>query len=49
MIPSVAMAIVYGMLFPASHFGEVDDLETLLALSVALLANNIWGNVIGRQ
>jgi hypothetical protein len=29
------------MLFPASHLGEDDDPEMLLALSVALLANNI--------
>jgi hypothetical protein len=43
------MAIVYGMLFPASHFGEDDDLEMLLALSVALLTNKLQGNVIESQ
>jgi len=47
-MPPVAIAIVYGMLFPASHFGEDDNLEMLLALSVALLANNVWGVVIER-
>jgi hypothetical protein len=44
-----AMAIVYGMLFLASHFGEDDDLEMLLALSVTLFTKNIQGNVIERQ
>ncbi len=48
-MPPVAMAIVYGMLFPASHFDKEDDLEIMLALSVALLAKNVRGDVIKRQ
>jgi len=42
-MPPVAMAIVYGMLFPASHFDEEDDLEMMLALSVALLVKILGG------
>jgi len=48
-MPPVAMEIIYGMLFPASHFDKDDDLEMLLALSVALLTNNVQGDVIKRQ
>jgi hypothetical protein len=48
-MPPTAMAIVYGMLFPTIHLGEDDDKEMLVALSVALLVNNIRGNVIERQ
>ena len=48
-MPPVAMAIVYGILFPASHFDEEDDLEMMLALSVALLVKNVRGDVIKRQ
>jgi hypothetical protein len=48
-MPPVAMEIIYGMLFPASHFDKDDDLEMMLALSVALLAKNVRGDVIKRQ
>jgi hypothetical protein len=42
-MPPTAMVIVYGMLFPASHLGEDDGKEMLLALSIVLLQKLFGG------
>ena len=48
-MPPIAMAIVYGILFPSTHFQLDDDEELMLALSVALLSKDLRGDVIHRQ
>jgi hypothetical protein len=48
-MPASAMALVYGFLYPTTHF-DVDHYEELMmALSVALLSHDFRGDVIHRQ
>jgi len=42
--PPTAMALVYGLLFLLTHFDVENNEELMLALCVALLANNLRGD-----
>jgi hypothetical protein len=48
-MPPIAMALVYGFLFPLTHFDVENNEELMLALCIALLVNNLRGDVVHRQ
>jgi len=48
-MPASAMALVYGFLYPTTHFDVDNDEELMMALSVALLSHDLRGDVIRRQ
>jgi len=48
-MPATAMALVYGFLYPTTHFDVGNVEELMMALSVALLSKDLWGDVISRQ
>jgi hypothetical protein len=48
-MPATAMALVYGFLYPTTHFDAENDEELMMALSVALLSKDLHSDVISRQ
>jgi hypothetical protein len=48
-MPATAMALVYGFLYPTTHFDVDNDEDLMMALSVTLLSKDLQGDVISRQ
>jgi hypothetical protein len=48
-MPATAMILVYGFLYPTTHYDVDNDEELVIALSVALLSKDLQGDVISRQ